>query len=94
MKSLCIKDNNEDVLNFIYNRLLKLDLSSLFVSRHSFRMYKNIIVHFNGDDLSLFYDKLAINLSKAFCPSSVRLYTPASSSTCINTSPISFLRIS
>ncbi|MCI8620814.1 MAG: hypothetical protein HFJ50_03205 [Clostridia bacterium] len=63
MKSLCIKDNNEDVLNFIYNRLLKLDLSSLFVSRHSFRMYKNIIVHFNGDDLSLFYDKLASILS-------------------------------
>ena len=59
VKSLCIKDNNEDILNFIYNRLLKLDLSSLFVSRNSFRMYDNVIVHFDGEDVSRFYDKLS-----------------------------------
>ena len=38
----------------------------------------------------LYAFRLSINLSKPAWPSSVLLYTPASSSTCMNTSPISF----
>lgn len=59
MKSLCIKDNNEDILNFISEKLSKLDLPNLFVTRNSFKIYDNIIVHYTGDNSTLFVDKLS-----------------------------------
>ena len=42
----------------------------------------------------IFFYRLSINLMNALLPSSVHLYTPACSSTFLNTMPISFFRIS
>ena len=52
MKSLCIKTNNEDILNFLNDSLLKLDLNDIYISRAEFKVYKNIIVHYVGEDFS------------------------------------------
>ena len=63
MKSLCIKTNNEDILNFLNNSLLKLDLNDIYITRAEFKIYKNIIVHYVGEDFSRFHDNLSSIIS-------------------------------
>lgn len=63
MKSLCIKTNNEDILNFLNDSLLKLDLNDIYITRAEFKIYKNIIVHYVGEDFSRFYDNLSSIIS-------------------------------
>ena len=63
MKSLCIKTNNDDILNFINDKLLKLDLNSVFITNGQFKLYKNIIIHYTGDNAFFFYDKLSAVLT-------------------------------
>lgn len=63
MKSLCIKTNNEDILNFLNDSLLKLDLNDIYISRAEFKVYKNIIVHYVGEDFSHFHDNLSSIIS-------------------------------
>jgi len=59
VKSLCVKNNNSDIISFIDDKLTNLGLDSVFVSTNQFRVYKNIIVHYAGDDTNKFYDELA-----------------------------------
>lgn len=59
MKSLCIKNNNTDIINYINDSLLQLDLDSVFVTNHEFKIYKNIIIHYAGENIELFYDKVS-----------------------------------
>ena len=59
MKSLCIKENNNEVINFINDKLAKLDQNSLLIKNSKFKIYKNIILHYKSDDVDVFYDKLS-----------------------------------
>ncbi len=59
MKSLCIKENNSEVISFINDKLSKLDLNSLFVKNTEFKIYKNIILHSKMEDIETFYDKIS-----------------------------------
>ncbi len=63
MKSLCIKINNDEILEFLNEKLLKLDLNSVYTSNNKFKLYKNIIVHYKGSDTVCFYDKLSAILT-------------------------------
>lgn len=65
MKSLCIKESHNEVIDFINNALLKLDLDSVYVTNKQFNVYKNIILHYNGDALDIFYDKISAILTDA-----------------------------
>lgn len=65
MKSLCIKENNSNILSFINTRLSKLDLDSLVFSSHKFKIYRNTILHTNIEDLNIFYDKVSAILTEA-----------------------------
>lgn len=59
MKSLCIKTNNEDMLDFLNDSLLKLNLQDFYVTRSKFKIYKNIIIHYLGENASIFYDNIS-----------------------------------
>jgi len=59
VKSLCIKENNSEVISFINDKLSKLDLNSLFVKNTEFKIYKNIILHSKMEDIETFYDKIS-----------------------------------
>ena len=63
MSSLCIKTNNEDILTYLQNEFSELNMHNVFFSRHEFKSYKNIIIHYKGIDNELFYTKLATILS-------------------------------
>lgn len=64
MKSLCIKQNNQEILDYMQNNFISLKLDSFYVSRKSFKMYDNIIIHFKSDDIDFYYDKIATILVK------------------------------
>ena len=56
MKSLCIKINNTSIIEYLLNRFSSLDLEHFYISSNSFKIYDNVIVHYSGDNLDLFFD--------------------------------------
>ena len=59
MKSLCIKTNNSDLLNYLLNELQNTDLKNIYFSENEFKLYKNIIIHYSGKDENLFLSKIS-----------------------------------
>lgn len=59
MKSLCIKTNNSDLLNYLLNELKNTDLKNICFSENEFKIYKNIIIHYSGNDESFFLSKIS-----------------------------------
>ena len=64
MKSFCIKNNNEIILNYLLDEIKQLNLDDTFISMNTFKYYKNIIVHYTGDNTKLFICKLSEVLTK------------------------------
>ena len=63
MKSLCIKTNNSDLLNYLLNELKDLELDNIYFSLCQFKHYKNIIIHYTGENEKLFLEKVSSILS-------------------------------
>jgi putative sporulation protein YtxC len=63
MSSLCIKTNNEEILTYLQNEFSEFNMLNIFFTRHEFKSYKNIIIHYTGIDNELFYTKLSTILS-------------------------------
>lgn len=63
MNSLCIKTNNDTVLEYLQNEFSEFNMLNVFYSCNEFKSYKNIIIHYTGIDTELFYNKLATILS-------------------------------
>lgn len=63
MKSLCIKTNDSNLLNYLLTELKNIDLKNVCFSKNEFKTYKNVIIHYSGLDESLFYAKIAKILS-------------------------------
>ncbi len=59
MKSLCIKNNNQEIISYLSQKLSTLNLDSLSISHHQFKIYNNIIVHYTDVNYDLFYDKIS-----------------------------------
>ena len=54
MKSFCIKNNNENILNYLLNELENIEIEDVYFSKNQFKNYKNIIVHYKGRNCDLF----------------------------------------
>ena len=63
MKSLCIKTNNSNLLDYLLNELKFLDIDDVYFSCNQFKNYKNIIIHYTGSDIDIFLDKVSSILS-------------------------------
>lgn len=50
MKSFCIKTNNEDILDYLLNRTKEIDFEDLTYSKNEFKIYQNVIIHYEGKD--------------------------------------------
>ena len=57
VKSLCIKTNNNKILDYLLNSLE--DIDNIKVSKNKFKIYNNVIIHYLGNDINGFYDKLS-----------------------------------
>lgn len=63
MKSICIKTNNNLYINYLFSRLSDSDLSHMCFCERKFSLYKNIIIHYTGNDNSKLYDEVSSILS-------------------------------
>lgn len=63
MKSLCIKTNNTNTLEYLLNELNSIDLDNICFSTNKFKHYKNIIIHYTGKNTKLFLYKISSILS-------------------------------
>lgn len=54
MKTICIKTNNESVINYLLENLENLNLKDVCFSCKNFKIFKNFFIHYKGQDLDLF----------------------------------------
>ncbi|MBR1654259.1 MAG: putative sporulation protein YtxC [Clostridia bacterium] len=59
MKSFCIKNNNNLILDYLLAELKTINLENTYISQKKFKYYKNIIVHYTGKNESDFIYKLS-----------------------------------
>lgn len=59
MKSFCIKNNNNKILDYLLTEIKNMNLENVYVSKNSFKLYKNVIVHYTGNDEKKFVYKLS-----------------------------------
>ena len=58
MKSFCFKTNNTKILNYLLNRIQEIDFENLIYSQNQFKIYKNITIHYRGNNNNKFYNFL------------------------------------
>lgn len=63
MKSICIKSNNNNYLNYLLIELKHSTLNNIIYSINSFKNYDNLIIHYIGNDNELFLKSISNVLS-------------------------------
>lgn len=63
MKSICIKTNNENLLDYLLNELDYIEVKPVAISKNQFKNYKNIIIHYSGNDNKKFVHEVSCILS-------------------------------
>ena len=63
MKSICIKTNNENLLDYLLNELDYIEVKPVAISKNQFKNYKNIIIHYSGNDNTKFVHEVSCILS-------------------------------
>jgi len=59
LKSLCVKTKNKNINNYLLESFQKLELDNMYISHSKFKIYKNVIVHYNGKDVNLFLENVS-----------------------------------
>lgn len=54
MKSFCIKTNSNQKKNFLLQQLEEIQIPDFYISCHEFKIFKNIIIHYTGNNIILF----------------------------------------
>ena len=63
MKSICIKTNNKDVINYLLNNINTIPLKNIYFINKHFKIYENIIIHYKGNNLTKFYNQICTILT-------------------------------
>ena len=63
MKSICIKSNNSNLLDYLLNELNYIEIEPVYISSNKFKNYKNIIVHYRGNNNKKFIHEVSCILS-------------------------------
>ena len=56
LKSFCIKTNNKKIINYLLECFKNINLEDIYVSNLQFKIYNNIIIHYKGENIDLFYN--------------------------------------
>lgn len=64
MKSLCVKTNNAEILNYLQKSFEKINLEETYLSIKKFKHFNNIIIHFNGKEYTKFYNYISNAITK------------------------------
>lgn len=64
MKSLCVKTNNSQVINYLLKKFEDINLDDTYISIKEFNHFNNIIIHYLGIDYIKFYNSLSNIITK------------------------------
>lgn len=64
MKSICIKSNNNHIIDYLLKDFSNINLDSTYLSSNSFKIYDNVIIHYLGNNIDDFYKILCNELTK------------------------------
>ena len=59
MKSLCIKTNNTQIIDYLLEEFNNIDLDNIYISKRFFKIYDNLIIHYLGNNHPLFYSTIS-----------------------------------
>lgn len=65
MKSLCIKTNNSDIINYLQKSFENINLENTFISIKEFKHFNNIIIHNTGNDYTKFNNYISNSITKS-----------------------------
>ena len=65
MKSLCIKTNNQDIINYLQKSFENINLENTYISIKNFNHFNNIIIHHKGNDYTKFTNYISNSITKA-----------------------------
>ena len=65
MKTICVKTNNEAILEYLNKEIKAIDINEIVISINEFKNYKNIIIHYLGEKENRFL--FEISKVVAFC---------------------------
>ena len=63
MKSVCIKTNNQSLLNYLLHETNYIEIEQVYISSNQFKHYKNIIIHYRGNEDQKFIHEISCILS-------------------------------
>ncbi len=73
MKSICLKTNNDEIISYLIKKLEE-DFDEIVISSNKFKIYKNVIVHYTGQNEKNFLIKfsgLLANMISSFYESRI-----------------------
>ena len=63
VKSICIKTNNKNIINYLLNEFEYFDIEDTYISVCKFKYYNNIIIHYKGKNKNIFFKNLSTVLT-------------------------------
>ena len=54
MKSYCIKTNNEKIINYLLDKIEKINFEYIYYCNKEFKIYKNVLIHYIGNNVDGF----------------------------------------
>lgn len=54
MKSYCIKTNNQAIIDYLLNKIEKIDFNDIYYCDKEFKIYKNVFIHYVGKNVDGF----------------------------------------
>ena len=57
MISLCIKNNNTNIIDYLISSFSEINMDDIYLSRKAFSKYNNIILHYTGTNEAKFYSE-------------------------------------
>lgn len=59
MNSFCVKTNNNNILDYLLKRIKEINFEELVYSKNKFKIYENVIIHYQGKDNEKFLNFLS-----------------------------------
>ena len=54
MKSYCIKTDNERIIQYLLNKISKLEFPNIYYCKKSFKIYENVVMHYKDEYIDKF----------------------------------------
>lgn len=65
MKSICVKTNNIDIINYLQKSFENINIDETYISIRKFKHFNNIIIHHKGNESTKFYNYISNYITKA-----------------------------